>query len=502
MEMWMLFVVLIVSILGWLLWWWNEFWYVSPVTTRCLTLKIKMPPGHLGFPFFGEALSFLWFFTIIGRPDNFISSKRHKYGHNVGIYRTHLYGSPSIIACSPSLCKFVLNSSDKFVQEWPTIQVLGTKSVITLDEGTLHGIIKSFIVKSINRPDSLSKIVHQIQPTIVAALQLWSQMPKIKTFDQVKKVTLDYTMRYTAHLEEGTPIDAIEKLFEGIVYGFRAQPWNIPGTTYHHALKCREKITDKLKAELEKRKQKKKDESNVEKKMQKKKDKSNVEGEIITISDIMDGLMEMKDEEGKQLSDEEVLDNVVSTILIGHISIAYAVTWSLQFLAKSPHVLLKLREENKAMFKEKNEGCITYEDISKLKYTNKVAEETIRMANLSAFVFRKATDDIEFQGYIIPKGWSVLVWLRGLHNDPSHFEDPMSFNPDRWDTRPKHGTYQPFGGGSRSCPGSALVRVSLTIFLHHLSIGYKWELLNPSARVNYLSHPLPTDGLEITITKL
>ncbi|XP_021855723.2 ent-kaurenoic acid oxidase 1 [Spinacia oleracea] len=282
-------------------------------------------------------------------------------------------------------------------------------------------------------------------------------------------------------------MDTIEKLFEGIVYGFRAQPWNIPGTTYHHALKCRKKITEKLKKELDKRRQKKKNES--------------AEGETTT-NDLMDGLIKMKDEEGRQLSDEEVLDNVVSTILVGHVSIAYAVTWSLLFLAKSPHVLLKLREENNAMSKEKNNGCITYEDISKLKYTNKVAEETIRMANLSAFVFRKAIDDIEFKGYIIPKGWSVIVWLRELHNDPSNFEDSMSFNPDRWDTRPTHGTYQPFGGGSRSCPGSALVRVSLAIFLHHLSIGYKWELLNPGARVNYLSHPLPIDGLEITFTKI
>ena len=44
-------------------------------------------------------------------------------------------------------------------------------------------------------------------------------------------------MKYIAGLEVGTQINDFEKLFEGIINGFRAQPWNIPGTTYSHAVK-------------------------------------------------------------------------------------------------------------------------------------------------------------------------------------------------------------------------------------------------------------------------
>lgn len=71
------------------------------------------------------------------------------------------------------------------------------------------------------------------------------------------------------------------------------------------------------------------------------KNRSNAEGDME--NDLMEGLMKMKDKEGKQLSDEEVLDNVIHTTSVAHISIAYAVTWSIYFLASSPHVLHKLR---------------------------------------------------------------------------------------------------------------------------------------------------------------
>lgn len=33
---------------------------------------------------------------------------------------------------------------------------------------------------------------------------------------------------------------------------------------------------------------------------------------------------------------------------------------------------------------------------------------------------------------MIPKGWKVIVWVRYLHTNPENFENPMCFNPDRW----------------------------------------------------------------------
>ena len=65
-------------LLGLLTWWCNEIWYVLPLKFQLSGTATKLPPGHLGFPFVGEMLTFLWYFKILGRPDDFINSKRRR----------------------------------------------------------------------------------------------------------------------------------------------------------------------------------------------------------------------------------------------------------------------------------------------------------------------------------------------------------------------------------------------------------------------------------------
>lgn len=53
--------------------------------------------------------------------------------------------------------------------------------------------------------------------------------------------------------------------------------------------------------------------------------------------------MRLKDEEGKQLSDTEIVENISSLVIGGYISTSLSIMWALYFLAISPHVLQRLR---------------------------------------------------------------------------------------------------------------------------------------------------------------
>lgn len=477
--MWVTWVIGTLPLIGWLLWWWNDLWYG-------LRLKIKggfkLPPGHMGFPFVGEMLRFLSYFKVSGDPDDFINSKRHRYGDGVGLYRTHLFGSPAIIAWTPTMNRFILQNESKFILEWPTVEIVGSTSLVAV-QGRAHSRLRSFVTRAINQPEALRRIAAMVQPRIVAALNSWSLNPTIVAHKEAKKVTFENIGKFFASFEPGPVLDTLDELFMEILNGVRSYPINFPGTAYHRAIQCRKKAIEIFRKELEKKK------------------KNDLDGGMNT-NDLMDGLMQLKDDEGKQLSDTEVLDNIVSLVVAGYESTSLAIMWALYYLPKYPNVLQKLREENMSLSKNKNGELITSDDIAKLKYTNKVVEETIRMGNVVAVVFRTATQDVEYKGYTIPKGWKVLLWVRYLHTNPENFQDPMSFNPDRWNEPAKPGTYQVFGGGSRICAGNMLARLQVAVFLHYLATGYKWELVNPNAEMAYLSHPKPVDGVEIEFRKL
>ncbi|CAN1245624.1 Ent-kaurenoic acid oxidase [Linum grandiflorum] len=463
-----------------MIWWWNELRFVLPVKMKLRGTGIRLPSGNMGLPFFGEMLTFLWYFKIVKRPDEFIDSKRRKYGDGVGLYRSHLFGEPTIIAYLPAVTRYVFQKDDDFDIDWASPELVGSTSVVAV-HGSEHTRLRRFLINAINRPDALRRIASLVQPNITAALRSWAESGRVNAYKEVKTVTFENIGRLFASLEAGPKLFAMDELFKGMTRGVRAQPINFPGTAFHHALKCRKKLTDIFRKVLEKRKD-----------------------DTMDDQDLMDGLRKMADEDGNRLSEQEVLDNIVSFVIAGYESTTLAIMWSIYYLARYPNVLTKLREENMDLRNNKADGdeFITSDDIAKLKYTNKVVEETIRLANVAAIVFRKATKDVDYNGYRFPKNWKVAVWIRYLHTNPENYEDPMCFNPDRWDVAPTPGSYLVFGRGARSCPGNMLTRIQLAVFLHHLSIGYKWELINPDAPITYLSHPAPMDGVEISIAKL
>ncbi|XP_042443925.1 cytochrome P450 90A3-like [Zingiber officinale] len=112
-----------------------------------------------------------------------------------------------------------------------------------------------------------------------------------------------------------------------------------------------------------------------------------------------------------------------------------------------------------------------------------VINETLRVANISSGVFRRAMADIHFQGYTILKGCKVFISFRAMHLNPLYFEDARTFNPWRWhqwmQNKESASTtqlyYMPFDGGSRLCPSYELARGIISIFLHYLVTRFIWE---------------------------
>lgn len=72
-------------------------------------------------------------------------------------------------------------------------------------------------------------------------------------------------------------------------------------------------------------------------------------------------------------------------------------------------------------------------------YFVQVILETLRSASILSFTFREAVQDVEFEGYFIPKGWKVLPLFRSIHHNAEFFPQPEKFDPSRFEV-PTHAT--------------------------------------------------------------
>ena len=162
------------------------------------------------------------------------------------------------------------------------------------------------------------------------------------------------------------------------------------------------------------------------------------------IRDLLDVLIDTDNE----LSEQEIRNEVVTFIVAGHETVASGMTWAWHLLGKAQNECEAIRQ-NPAR-------------------ASQVFDEVLRLYPPAWVITRRALDDIEIEGYLIPQGSLVIVspWL--VHRHPSVWDDAQSFNPDRFaDGVPLLG-YLPFGTGTRICIGREMARFEGAEVLEHI----------------------------------
>ncbi|XXG66589.1 hypothetical protein AAC387_Pa06g0132 [Persea americana] len=449
-------------------------------------IRYSLPPGDLGWPLIGTMWSFLRAFKS-GDPDSFISSYVSRF-NRTGIYKTFMFGSPTIMITIPETCKQVLMDDEHFMPGWPksTCKLIGRKSFVGISREE-HRWLRRLTAAPVNGDEALSTYLEFIEGTIISALEKWAGMGKIQFLTELRRLTFRI-ITYIFLSSEGDPvIEALEREYTTLNYGVRAMAINLPGFAYHRALKARKKLVKILQSAVTERRVR------MEKNAPRAK------------KDMMDALIEVEDDSGKRLTDEEIIDVLIMYLNAGHESSGHITTWATIFIQEHPEVLKKAKAEQEEIIRKRSptQKGLTLKEVRQMEYLSKVIDETLRWINISPVVFRQATSDFKINGYIIPKGWKVQVWFRSVHMDPEVYLEPKKFNPARWDGyTPKAGTFIPFGAGNRLCPGNDLAKMEISIFLHYFLLGYQLKRLNPECPVRYLPHPRPTDSCLAIITKV
>ena len=175
----------------------------------------------------------------------------------------------------------------------------------------------------------------------------------------------------------------------------------------------------------------------------------------ITRNDFLSILLQATDEDGKRMSDEQLMDECLTLFGAGHETTSAALTWAWYLLCQHPHVYQKVQQEVESVLQGRSPK---YDDLAHLPYCLQVFKETMRLYPSAAGIVREALHDIEIDGYLVPKGYTVILSPYILHRTPAYFPDPETFDPERFTPErekqlPRY-AYLPFGAGPRICLGN------------------------------------------------
>ncbi|EFJ23311.1 ent-Kaurenoic acid hydroxylase [Selaginella moellendorffii] len=454
----------------------NRFWYEPKLKPG----QAPLPPGSLGWPIFGNMASFLRAFKS-HNPDSFITNYLHKYDRT-GVYKAFLFWQPTVLATTPETCKVVLSRDSLFETGWPssTRRLIGTRSFAGVT-GEEHLKLRRLTEPALSNPKALEDYIPRMSSNIKSCLEEWSCQERTLLLKEMRKYAFRTIHDILFSKDSGLDVEEVSSIYYEVNQGIRSLPINLPGTSYNRALKARKKLDVLLHRVLNKRRFSEKPEK----------------------TDTLSLLMDATDENGKHLDDKQIVDLLVMYLNAGHDSTAHLILWLLIFLLKHEIVYDKVKEEQELIASQRPVGeSLSLSDVKKMSYLSRVINETLRVANISPMVFRRAVTDVEVNGFTIPKGWYVEPWLRQVHMDPAVHSNPQNFDPDRWarnEVRPF--THLPFGLGSRTCPGNELAKLEACIIVHHLVLGYDMKPLNPDCEVTFLPHPRPKDYFPVQVRR-
>lgn len=224
--------------------------------------------------------------------------------------------------------------------------------------------------------------------------------------------------------------------------------------------------------------------------------------EGIDRGDLLSVLVHARDEQDQTgMTDRQLRDEVMTLFLAGHETTANVLSWTWYLLATHPRIEAQLHAELQTVLSGR---LPTAADVPRLKFTEQIILESMRLYPPAYAFGREAVRDCEIGGCRIPRGTTVLLAQWVTHRDPRFFDRPDEFDPHRWDGEfakqiPKY-AYFPFGGGPRGCIGNTFAMLEATLIVATMASRFRFSLVPDQPVVPWASVTLrPEHGLPATV---
>jgi cytochrome P450 len=222
-----------------------------------------------------------------------------------------------------------------------------------------------------------------------------------------------------------------------------------------------------------------------------------------TGNDLLQILMDARYSDGEGMSDELILSESMQLLVAGHETSSNALSWLLYLLSSRPHCVERVRQEFDSVLGDKP---LRFSDVPKFEFTTQVILEALRLYPPFWMVDRMALADDRAGDLDIPRGSTVVVFIYGAHHSPQYWENPESFDDERFakvnEKRHTPFAHLPFGAGPRGCIGGNYAMLQILMILSVLLRKYDFRLV-PGQTIE--ARPMvilrPEHGIRMTFTE-
>ncbi|WP_312867522.1 cytochrome P450 [Amycolatopsis pithecellobii] len=219
--------------------------------------------------------------------------------------------------------------------------------------------------------------------------------------------------------------------------------------------------------------------------------------------DLFSVLCRATGEDGERFSDADVVNHMIFLMMAAHDTSTITATAVAYHLAKHPQWQERAREESLALGDELPDLAA----LDRLETLDLVIKESLRLTAPVPSLPRMAVKDVDVLGHYVPAGTLVTISPNTNHYSPGHWTDPRAFDPERFaegrrEDKSHRYAWMPFGGGVHKCIGLHFGLFEVKALLHEMLRAYRWSVpAGYRLRWDYVSLPVPVDGLPVSLTR-
>jgi cytochrome P450 family 135 len=370
-------------------------------------------------------------------PEGYFAAAHRRHGD---VFTLRVLGQRWVAIAHPEAVKEVFSHGPSEVDSGDANQalspVLGTRNLLLLDgEEHLH---RRRIVLPLFHGERMRAYEEVIRAAIRKEIAEWPLGEPVAALPRMQALTFSVIMRCVFGVREGERVGELGEALRGMIawvtdmrrvlFFFLIGPQRLDKVPAFRRQLAR--VDRELLAEISTRRRM---------------------ADLEEREDILSLLIQATDEDGEQLSDAELRDELMTLLIAGHETTATLLAWAIHDLARDPISQDRLARDG-------GEFC------------DAVITETLRLHPPTGGVARRLREPLTIGGYDLPVGTDIVPVTLLVHRRADVYPEPWKFDPTRFlDNRPPAGGWFPFGGSVRRCIGASFAQFEAKIVLEELT---------------------------------